>query len=81
MGHLLGQDGKVSGTEGQGIHKPITQRARWSQIVRQAVKIIEQGDGIECVGVGGWLMERVTFYLSRNVNYEKVETAEETAGT
>ena len=29
----------------------------------------------------GGLVERVTFYLSRNVNYEKGETAEETAGT
>ena len=28
----------------------------------------------------GELVERVTFYLSGNVHYEKVETAEETAG-
>ena len=64
MGHLLRQDSKVSGTERQSTRKPVTQRARCSQIVRQAMKVIEQGDGIECVGVGGWLMERVTFYLS-----------------
>lgn len=53
----------------------ITQLAGQSQVMEQAMESIELGGGVEC-GRGG-LMETVPFYLSRNVSYEKVETAEE----
>lgn len=52
-GIYWGKTVRCRAQKGRAHISQVTRWARWSQIVRQAVKIIEQGDGIECVGVGG----------------------------